>query len=75
MKTPANTIETGNRSQVRSLLAIAGVVTAILGSLVFLHDFYGKARIEASLPRTMAVSRIINSDLLMQVTSTLWSFK
>ena len=30
MKTLDNTLETGNRSRVRSLLAIVGVVTAII---------------------------------------------
>ncbi|AYB32682.1 hypothetical protein [Chryseolinea soli] len=75
MKTSHNTIKTGNRSRVRSLLAIAGVVTAILGSLVFLHDFYGNAPIKVSVPRAMATSKIINTDMLIQVTSTIWSFK
>ena len=75
MKTLDNTPETGNRSQVRSLLAIAGVVTAIIGSLVFLHDFYGNARIAASVPSVMAASKVINGDLLLQATSTLWSIK
>ena len=75
MKTPDNTPETGNRSRVRSLLAIAGVVTAILGSLVFLHDFYGTSRMKANVPSVMTASKIINADLLTQVTSTLWSIK
>jgi hypothetical protein len=75
MKTLDNTLETGNRSRVRSLLAIAGVVTAIIGSLVFLHDFYGSTRIGASVPSVMAASKVINADLLLQATSTVWSIK
>lgn len=75
MKTPHNAIKTGNKSRVRSLLAMVGVVTAILGSLVFLHDFYGNAHVEASVPRVMATAKIINADLLIQATSTIWSFK
>ncbi|SHH72598.1 hypothetical protein SAMN04488109_4982 [Chryseolinea serpens] len=75
MKTLDNTLETGNRSRVRSLLAIVGVVTAIIGSLVFLHDVYGNARIAANVPNVMAASKVINGDLLLQATSTIWSIK
>lgn len=75
MKTSDNAIKTGYRSRVRTFLAVAGVVTAIMGSLVFLHDFYGNRRVEASVSRAMAASKIKNADLLVQATATIWSFK
>jgi len=75
METTHNTTKTGTQSQVRSLLTVIGIVTAIIGSLVFLHDFRAGERTGSSVPRPIAISKIVNTDVLVQATTTILSIK
>jgi hypothetical protein len=75
MKTTDNTIKTGNSSWTRSFLVVVGVATAIIGSIVFVHDFHGNAHVELRVPSAMTASKIVNAERSIQATSTLWSLK
>jgi len=65
----------GNKSRIRSFLAVAGLATAIIGSLVLLQDFYPTNSSETSLISPIKISKIANADLLVNAVSTAWSLK
>jgi len=62
----------GNKSRIRSFLTAAGLVTAIIGSLVLLRDLNA---VETSISSPIKTSKIINSDLLIHAASTAWSLE
>jgi hypothetical protein len=66
---------TRNKSRIRSLLTAAGLVTAIIGSLVLLRDLNAMETVEIHMPGVTKTSKIINADLLINATSTVWSLK
>jgi hypothetical protein len=65
----------GNKTRIRSFLTIAGLVTAIIGSLVLLRDFNAMDDMETSMPSRIKTSKIINADILINAASTAWSLK
>lgn len=70
-----NTSTTGNKSRIRSFLTVIGLVTAIIGSLVLLRDFYTTGTVAASASNPIKISKIINAHLPANAASTIWSLK
>ena len=84
METLHNTAPTQNISEIvkreRLTLTLAGIIIAIICSLVFLHDTHSTESETTRTPRLSERSKILLSDLPMEakkfgVVSAIWPFR
>jgi hypothetical protein len=84
METLHNTDPTRNTAQLRErdrfALILTGILIAIICSLIFLHDTYSTERVAATLPQLGEGSKIVLTDLPLEmkkfgVVSLMWPFR
>jgi hypothetical protein len=60
--------------QFRSILIVAGIVIAIICSLVSLKEIHAAENTEASVPRSIETPSFVNAELVMNTASAIVSF-
>jgi hypothetical protein len=67
--------KTNIKARVRSILTIVGIVTAIIWSVILFQQSDTMDHAEASIPDLIDASDFINTEMLANAGTTIWSMR
>jgi hypothetical protein len=62
-------------ARVRSILTLTGIMIAIICSMILLQETNSLAGAEISTPTLVETSNFMNSEMLVNVGSSIWSLR
>jgi hypothetical protein len=79
MKTTYNISTTNRKSainaRVRSVMTLVGIITAIICSVILVQESGSTDRAEASIPTFIETSDLINTEMLANAGTAIWSMR